>query len=180
MNLKQIQIPQFQSILLFRTLIQKISCRQEDNLHPILISRSFVSVVSTGFLIAVSLLPYMDILLSLFTNVNEIPSGRFANFSTLVWTYSMCISPPLILLASQFKPYWFSYIIPIYVYTTMFCGFIFLDLNIDIKSDWVFRLITLSLSITVLFCIKFLLKIYNTVKFKEDLMDEYFNMRKNG
>lgn len=180
MDTKQIQIPQRLSILLPWMLIQKTLFRQEGKINHILISRSFVSVVSTVFLISVSLLPYLDIFIGFFTDLNQIPSGRFANFSTAIWTYSMCVSPPLILLASKFKPYWFSYIIPIYVYTTMFCGFLFLDININIKSDWIFRLITFTLSLTVLFTVKFVLKIYKTVRFKEEVMNEYLNLRKNG
>ncbi len=104
--------------------------------------------------------------------------NRFPNFSTAIWSYSTCITPLLILAASKFKPYWFSYIVPCYVYITMLCGFLFLDLNIHIESDWLFRLITLSLSILLMILVKFILQIGKFIRFKEDIMDEMIKLRR--
>lgn len=159
-------------------LTLKISCHQDDK--KLTISRSYLSVASTIMMIVVSLLPYLDLLISPFLNTNNIKMNRFPNLSTAIWSYSMCVSPLLILLFSKFKPYWFAYIVPIYVYTTMICGFLFLDLNIHIKSDWVFRMITLILSIILMTITFLMMRIFKIVRLKEDVMNEYIKLKSNG
>lgn len=160
--------------------IQKTLYRRAGNCEKLIISRSYISVTSTIFLILASLLPYTDLLLSPIIDLNTIKLKRFANVSVAIWSYSMCVSPLLILAASKFQPYKFSYIIPCYVYTTMFCGFFFLELNIHIHSDWIFRLITLFLSIIILCFARIFINIFKTVRIKEDVMNEFINLKNNG
>lgn len=157
--------------------IQRILLRQGDNKTPFIISRSRLSAVSTVFLVVASLLPYTDIFVSPFIDTS-VPMRRFPNLSTAIWSYATCITPLLILAASQFKPYWFAYIVPCYVYITMLCGFLFLDLNVYIKSDWLFRGITLTLSIIVLLMAQYFIKICKVIRYKEDVMDEMIKFRR--
>lgn len=164
---------------LLKKWIPKTLFRHGDKKKKLTISRSRLSAASTVFLILASLLPYADIFVSPFVDTS-VPMRRFPNLSTAIWSYATCITPLLILAASRFKPYWFGYIVPIYVYVTMFCGFLFLDLNINIKSDWLFRLVTLSLSVILLGITRFLIKICAVVRFKEDIMDEMIKFKNNG
>ena len=157
---------------------QKTLSRQEGNSKQLLISRSYVSVTSTIFMIIASLLPYLDLFLNPLIDTNSIKMNRFPSLSVAIWSYAICISPPLILLASKFKPYRFAYIVPCYVYTTMFCGFFFLECNINIQSDLVFRIITLFLSLILLFLSHWLIRLCRVVKFKEDVMDEMIKLKK--
>lgn len=157
--------------------IQRILLRQGDNKTPFIISRSRLSAVSTVFLVVASLLPYTDIFISSFVDTS-VKMQRFPNLSTAIWSYATCITPLLVLAASQFKPYWFAYIVPCYVYITMLCGFLFLDLNVYIKSDWLFRGITLTLSIIVLLMAQYFIKICKVIRYKEDVMDEMIKFRR--
>lgn len=159
--------------------IPRILHRQGDKEFNLIISRSRLSAASTVFLVIASLLPYTDIFISPFVDTS-VEMRRFPNLSTAIWSYATCITPLLILAASRFKPYWFAYIVPCYVYITMLCGFLFLDLNVYIQSDWLFRLVTLSLSLIVIFLARFFIKICEVVRYKEDIMDEMIKLRKNG
>ena len=161
-----------QAAQVLRPSTQKISFRRDDSNVELMISRSYVRLASTIFLILSSLLPYFDIFLKLFWDIDNIPTQRFANFSTALWTYSICISPLLILLASKLKPYNFAYIVPIYVYVTMFCGFIFLEFNVNISSDWLFRLITMILSFILIFIGKVIVNFCKMVRIKEEVLNE--------
>jgi len=156
--------------------IQRISRHRAGKKKLFIVSRGRVSAVSTVFLVLVSLLPYTDIFISPFIDTST-PMRRFPNLSTAIWSYATCITPLLILAASQFKPYWFAYIVPCYVYITMLCGFLFLDLNVYIKSDWLFRGITLTLSIIVLLMAQYFIKICKVIRYKEDVMDEMIKFR---
>lgn len=174
------QSPLLTLLIQMNRLIQKILCRQEGKLQQIIISRSYISMASTFFLILFSLLPYADIFINPFINTNEIKMERFPNLSTAIWSYAMCITPPLILFASKFKPFRIAYIVPCYVYTSMLCGFLFLELNINLQSDFLFRLIAFILSIIIFIIARFLLRLFEIVKYKEDVMNEMINMKRHG
>ena len=137
-------------------------------------------MASTFLLIVFSLLPYADIFIQPFFNTDEIKVQRFPNLSTAIWSYSMCITPPLLLFVSKFKPYRIAYLVPCYVYTSMFCGFLFLDWNIAIESNFVFRIIAFILSIIILLTARYLLNLFEIVKYKEDVMNEMLNLKRNG
>lgn len=159
--------------------IRRILFRPEDK-GLLIISRSYVSVASTFLLVTASLLPYADVFLDLFIDTSAIRMNRFPTFSVAMWSYSMCISPLLILAASKFKPYRFAYIVPVYVYITMLCGFLFLDANVRIESDWVFRGITFVLSLILTVVGSMLISAYKGAKMKEEVMDEFIKIRQNG
>lgn len=135
-------------------------------------SRSIKIISSTVFLIFASLLPYLDVFLDFFIDTQSIKMNRFANLSAAIWSYSMPISNLLILyIVKEKNPWYVAYIFPIYVNITMLCGFLFLDLNINIKSDWVFRIVTFGISL-ILFILwrKYFATYFKTV-ITEDRLD---------
>lgn len=73
------------------------------------------------------------------------------------------------------KPYWIAYLVTVYVYLTMFFGFLFLELNVNISSDWVFRAITFSVSIFVLIFSKIFKDYYRILVLKDEIFDELKN-----
>lgn len=105
-------------------------------------------------MILASLLPYADIFLGLFIDVNSIKLNSFPNLGTAIWSFSMCITPLLFLMIIPLKPHYSAYIVTVYVYMTMFLGFLFLEIGINVTSDWLFRLITLSVTLLLLFIYK--------------------------
>lgn len=151
--------------------------RQDTSSRSFMISRSYIRIASTILLILFSLLPYLDVFLQLFWDIDKIPMNRFANLSTAIWTYSICISPLLILFASKLNPYRFAYYVTIYVYLTMFCGLFFLDINVNISSIWLFRLITLILTVFLVFIGNIVVNYCKMVKIKEEVLNELLKNR---
>ncbi|WP_300685485.1 hypothetical protein [Chryseobacterium sp.] len=97
--------------------------------------------------------------------------NRFANLSAAIWSYSIPVSNLLVLYIVKKKdPWYLAYIFPIYVNITMLCGFLFLDLNINIDSVWVFRIVTLGISV-LLFGLWKLFSFYCQTAITEDKVD---------
>ncbi|QWA38841.1 hypothetical protein [Chryseobacterium sp. ZHDP1] len=135
-------------------------------------SRSIKIIASTTFFIIASLLPYTDVFLDFFIDTQKIKMNRFPNLAAAIWSYSMPISNLLVLyIAKKFNPWWPAYIFPIYVNITMLCGFLFLDLNINIDSVWLFRGVTLSISLLLFATWKLYLDGYFKTHIAEDRVD---------
>lgn len=135
-------------------------------------SRSINIISSTVFLIFASLLPYADVFLDFFIDTQSIKMNRFPNLSAAIWSYSMPISNLLILyIVKEKNPWYVAYIFPIYVNITMLCGFLFLDLNINIKSDWVFRIVTLGISLILFVLWRIYFANYFKTVITEDRLD---------
>lgn len=173
----QTQLKSVDSRKATKRLTQKTSFLRDDK--TLFIGRSYIRLASTILLIFASLLPYSDIILGYFIDVHSIKLNRFPNLATAMWTHSVCISPLLIIIASKFHPYKYAYIFPIYVYVTMICGLVFLDFNIHIDSDWVFRGITFIISLTILVFGNYLKKYLKLIKIKEEVLDELIKLRTN-
>lgn len=123
-------------------------------------------------MIIVSLFPYSDIFLGLFFDINSIKLNSFQNLATAIWSFSMCLTPLFLILLVHLKPYWIAYLVTVYVYLSMFFGFLFLEINFNISSDWLFRLITLIATLLVLLTVKIFRDYYNLLIFKDELNDE--------
>lgn len=159
--------------LIWKQRIQKIlSCRQGIKVLLANDSRSYKMLVSTILMIFVSFIPYLNVPIGMFFDLKEIKLNRFANADAAFWTFSMCISPLLVLAVSQLKPFWMSYIVTIYVNISMLLGFLFLELNVDISSDWVFRLLSLVMSVLVFFVVRTVKSFFNLLRLKEVVADE--------
>jgi len=131
---------------------QGTSDRQEDNFLR-KYRRSIKLIASSVLMVIVSSLPYLDVFLNQFFDLSKIKMNSFANCETAIWSFSICISPLLVLAVSKLKPWWFAYIVTFYVNITMFLGFLFLEINVDISSVWLFRFISFGLSLLLLvFC----------------------------
>lgn len=143
--------------------------------------RSLKEISPTIFMILVSLIPYIDFFLNFFIDTDEIVVGhRFKNLSALMWSYSVCISPLLILYVSKLKPHWMSYIVPIYVYVSMFLGFFLLDINLNIESDYVFRLVALGLSLVLLILSRYLHRYFKVLILDDKVEYEIMNLQKQN
>lgn len=57
----------------------------------------------------------------------------------------------------------------------MFFGFLFLEINFNIESDWIFRLITLVATILILFIYKIFNDYYKILVLKDELKSEMKN-----
>lgn len=136
-------------------------------------------ITPTVLMIIVSSIPYTDFFLNFFIDTDEIIVGnRFPNLASMIWSYSVCISPLLILFVSKLKPHWISYIIPTYVYISMFLGFLLLDINLNIESDWIFRLVALGLSIIILVILKYLNPYFKALILDDKVEYEINNLEK--
>jgi|GEM_PF-2681672 len=132
-------------------------------------------------MIFVSSIPYTDFFLNFFIDTDEIVVGhRFPNLAAMIWSYSVCISPLLILYVSKLKPHWMSYIIPMYVYISMFLGFFLLDINLNIDSDWIFRLVALGLSLVLLILSKYLHRYFKVLILDDKVEYEIKNLQKQN
>lgn len=132
---------------------------------------------ATIFMIIASLLPYSDIFLGLFIDVNSIKLNAFQNLGAAIWSFSMCITPLLLIIIIPLKPYWIAYLVTVYVYVTMFFGFLFLEININIESDWLFRLVCLIAALIILIISKVLHDYYKILVLKDDLYEEMKNLK---
>ena len=143
--------------------------------------RSIRKIIPTILMVLVSSIPYTDFFLNFFINTDEIVVGhRFPNLAAMIWSYSVCISPLLILYVSKFEPHWMSYIIPIYVYVSMFLGFFLLDINLNIESDYVFRLVALGLSLVLLILTKYLHRYFKVLILDDKVEFEINNLQKQN
>lgn len=129
-------------------------------------------LTATVLMIIISLFPYLDIFLGFFIDINSIKLNSFQNLGTAIWSFSMCLTPLLLIVVVRLKPYWIAYLVTIYVYLTMFFGFLFLEINFNINSDWIFRLITLSATILILLLSKIIKDYYNLLVFKDEITSE--------
>lgn len=73
-----------------------------------------------------------------------------------------------------------SYIIPIYVYVSMFLGFFLLDINLNIESDYVFRLVALGLSLVLLILTKYLHRYFKVLILDDKVEFEINNLQKQN
>lgn len=73
-----------------------------------------------------------------------------------------------------------SYIIPIYVYISMFLGFFLLDINLNIESDWIFRLVALGLSLVLLILSKYLHRYFKVLILDDKVEYEIMNLQKQN
>lgn len=120
-------------------------------------------------MILVSLLPFTDIFLGLFVDLSKIKMNRFPNLGSAIWSFSICISPLLVLAVSKLKPYWMTYIVTIYVNLSSLLGFLFLEFNVNIDSDWVFRAISFVLSLILLIICKVILELSQVLILKDQI-----------
>lgn len=58
----------------------------------------------------------------------------------------------------------------------MFFGFLFLEINFNIESDWIFRLISLVATILILFIYKIFNDYYKILVLKDELKSEMKNI----
>ena len=131
-----------------------------------------IKIIATILMIFTSLLPYSDIFLGLFVDVNSIKLNSFPNLGTAIWSFSMCLTPLILIAIIQFKPYWLSYLITIYVYLSMFFGFLFLEINFHIESDFVFRVIVLFAAILILILSKIFKDYFKILILKDEIITE--------
>ncbi|OBW41076.1 hypothetical protein AB670_02526 [Chryseobacterium sp. MOF25P] len=73
-----------------------------------------------------------------------------------------------------------SYIVPIYVYISMFLGFFLLDINLNIESDYVFRLVALGLSLLILILTKYLHRYFKVLILDDKVEFEINNLQKQN
>lgn len=73
-----------------------------------------------------------------------------------------------------------SYIVPIYVYVSMFLGFFLLDINLNIESDYVFRLVALGLSLLILILTKYLHRYFKVLILDDKVEFEINNLQKQN
>ena len=129
-------------------------------------------------MIIVSLLPYLDIFLGLFLDLSAIKMNRFPNLGSAIWSFSVCVSSLLVLAVSKLKPYWMTYIVTIYVNISSLLGFLFLELNVNIDSDWVFRAISFVLSLILLIICKVILELSQVLILKDQISYELKRLQK--
>lgn len=119
---------------------------------------------------------YADIFLGFFIDLKSYKLQRFPDLQTAIFSLSICISPIAVLFSSRLQPHWLSYLAPIYTNLVMFLGFVFLELNIEIDSDWLFRFIALSTSIVGLLISRFLIKVIRILFLTEEIDAELKNL----
>jgi len=130
------------------------------------------------FMIISSLLPYADMFLDYFINTKEIESIRFPNLSYAIWAYGTPISAMLVLLISKvFNPPKWTYIATIYVNLSQIFAYIYLQFDLTLKSDWIFRIISLICSLVVFYLIGKAISIYHRMKLVDDLREEFLKER---
>ena len=142
----------------------------EDKLRKF--SRSGRKITSTLIMVLASLLPYTDIFVCWFIDLESIKLQRFANLQVAVWSLSSCISPLAVLYASKLRPWWPSYIVTIYVNITSFLGFLLLETSLVIESDVLFRFLAFLLSLLLLFLGKYFPEYVKTLILKDKISHE--------
>lgn len=130
-------------------------------------------------MLIVSALPYADFFLDIFLDTKNIQVPRFQNLSYAMWAYGSALSPILVLaVAKILKPVWWTYIVTIYVNISAIAAYIYMQLNINISSDNVFRLINLIYSLILLVILRKAYLYYKLLQLKEEVMEEFTRMRK--
>jgi hypothetical protein len=131
-------------------------------------------------MLIVSALPYADYFFDFFMDTKNIEVPRFQNLSYAMWAYGSAISPILVLaVAKILKPVWWTYIVTIYVNLSAILAYIYMQLNLNISSDNVFRLINLIFSVILLLILRKIFLYYKLLRLKEEVMDEFIRMRKD-
>lgn len=169
---------------LFRRLlqtdrIQLSSYLQDDKNFKLLLNRNSKRKFAVAtFMITASMLPYSDLLLDFFVNTKEIPLNRFPNLSYAIWAYGSPISAMLVLFISKVlnPPKW-TYIATIYVNLSQILAYLYLQFDLNIESDWLFRLINLIFSLILFYLIAKAIAIYQSMKLVDDLKEEFLKER---
>ena len=178
MKLQQLIQTQYRQLLSWnQTWIQELLFRHVDNLfYQNKYGSSRRKITATVLMILISLLPYTDIFLGLFIDVSAIKLHAFPNLASAIWSFSMCVTPLLLLLVIPLKPHFSAYFVTSYVYVTMFLGFLFLELGVNISSDWLFRAVTLSITFVLIFIYKVLKDYFKILILKDDITNEIKNL----
>lgn len=152
----------------------------EDNIRKFYNSRSKRKFTSALLMLIVSSLPYADFFLDIFVDTKSIQVPRFQNLSYAIWAYGSAISPILVLaVAKILKPVWWTYIVTIYVNLSAIIAYMYLQMEINISSDAVFRLINLLFSAILLYLLRRVYLYYKFLNLKDEIMEEFTRMRKD-
>ena len=165
----------------FRLWIQRILIRHQDN--GILnyfnkYGRSTKIIASSVLMIIVSFLPLLDVFIGLFVDISAIKMNRFPNLGSAIWSFSICVSPLLVLAVSKLKPYWMTYLVTMYVNISSLLGFLFLELNVNMDSKWLFRAISFVLSLILLIICKVILELSQVLILKDQVTYELKRLQK--
>lgn len=130
-------------------------------------------------MISASLLPYADFLVDIFIDTKKTPFPRFQNLSYGIWAYATPISCLLVLgIAKKLNPPKWAYIPTMYVNLSQVFAYIYLQANINIKSDWLFRIINFFLTIIIFLLVRKAFNRYHEDSHKDELMEEFIQSRK--
>ena len=164
--------------MIWKDKIQRILFHQEDRGKQK--GSTKIQLVSTLFMIVSSILPYADMFIDLFIDSKTIPVPRFQNLSYMIWAYGVALSPLLVVAISKFfnPPLW-SYIFFIYVNVSSVLAYVYIQFNITIDSDWVFRFINFLLSILLLTGFKLVYNKYKENLLRDEIMEEFVKHRKD-
>ncbi|MET3035855.1 hypothetical protein ABXT08_07135 [Chryseobacterium sp. NRRL B-14859] len=135
-------------------------------------SRSSNKVASTILMILVALIPYTDVFLDFFIDTQAIKLQRFANLSVAIWSCTVCIQATLVAGVSKLNPWPISYIVLIYVNLSMLLGFIFLEINVEFDSDYVFKIIVLVLTLMLYVVGVFIQRLWRMLFLEEKIDNE--------
>lgn len=158
--------------------IRPLLFRLEDRLSKNYNSRGKRVLASALLMVVFSLLPYSDMIIDIFVDTKTISVERFANLSYAIWAYATPLSALMVLLISKvFKPPRWTYLVTVYVNISQIIAYIYLQFNIEIQSDWVFRGINLlfSLILSCIFCKVY--SFYKEYRLKDELMEEFLKSR---
>ncbi len=129
----------------FKILTERLLKKPEINENK----RVFGSI-----LIALSgLLLYLDKVL-LFLNIEGTNDYGFANFDTFIWVLMQSVSPLIMIFGFQLKPYFTSFLVPIYCYTIHIIWVFQPQMKIDNVLLHVYALGSCILFILLLFLIQ--------------------------
>lgn len=157
---------------------QSLLSPHEDNIKKFYSSRSKRNFISAIIMIIVSSLPYADFFLDIFIDTKSIQVPRFQNLSYAMWAYGSAISPILVLATAKIlRPVWWTYFVTIYVNVSAIIAYIYLQLNINIDSDFIFRLINFIFSLILLIILRRIYLYYKLLSLKEDIMEEFIKNR---
>ncbi len=125
-----------------------------------------IRVSGTICIILAGLMPFFEQILETF-NIESSMTFGFTNFSNFVWAFSQCLSPFFLIIGFILRPYFISFLLPIYCYSIQMLWIFNTNMFLDDPLLHLYAIGTCTIFILITFLI-FTLKKKNREKIEND------------
>ena len=139
-----------------KTQLKALTETLSDQAHKTVTHSPRVRIVGSLIIVASAILLFLDkIVLSL--GIESSYTFGFSNFSNFLWVFCQSVAPVIMILGYLLKPYYTSFLVPVYCYTIQIIWVFRTDLYLDSPLLHTYAIGSCLLSILLFILIKKLL-----------------------